>query len=140
MFSHPVKPHPWPLPTHSTRPHRDTGNAVSEFGMFLGCEAFRMCGLKGIRAVLRRAASQCVLIAGLPSTGCPAGRDGSCQAAGSLSGCGWIPGVPVRTRDGHCQPPGVPGGVRVCPCEAGPDFGTLPAEGAWPRAWLGAGQ
>lgn len=34
VFSRPVKPHPWPPPRRSTRPHRDTGNAGSDFRIF----------------------------------------------------------------------------------------------------------
>lgn len=34
VFSRPVKPHPWPLPRRSTRPHRNTGNAGSDFRIF----------------------------------------------------------------------------------------------------------
>lgn len=68
------------------------------------------------------------------------GGMGAARPRDPCQGAGGFPRDPARTRDDPCQPLGVPGGVRVCPCEAGPDFGTLPAEGAWPRAWLGAGQ
>lgn len=115
MFSHPVKPHPWPLPTHSTRPHRDTGNAVSEFGMFLGCEALGCAGSKGSEPSsaeprLRVSSSPGCLPPAVLQGGMGAARPRDpCQCAGgfrgSLSGHGTVTASPRVSQAGcGCVP------------------------------------
>lgn len=131
VFSRPVKPHPWPLPRRSTRPHRDTGNAGSDFRIFKALRARRdhRCSAESHTSVCQQrprpprhpaVSGGTRLVWGAPGWLPAAAPQCGVRAARprrSLSGC-QAPGLPTGTRKDPCQATGVPGRVQADPCES----------------------
>uniref|UniRef100_A0A8C9N4Z9 Zinc finger AN1-type containing 2A n=1 Tax=Serinus canaria TaxID=9135 RepID=A0A8C9N4Z9_SERCA len=156
VFSPSVKAHPWPLPTHCTRPHQDTGTAVSHFRI---CQDLEPLGSAGSEPFSREP----------PLSVSAADPRPACCHQQHQGAPGWLPPAVLRCGEGAArmrldpgQAPGIPVRMRVDPCRAlggvpagcgsvpvrmradpgqaqhGPDFGYLPSQWAGPQAELGA--